>query len=65
MMFRKWIYGILAVIGIVVLILVDMTMVVPFSTNPIVASALVLIIDLFLLYLLYFVRCFEQNQTSI
>lgn len=58
MMFRKWIYGILAVIGIVVLILVDMTMVVPFSTNPIVASALVLIFYLFLLYLIIFRKVF-------
>ncbi|MBU5465887.1 hypothetical protein KQI49_03470 [Virgibacillus sp. MSJ-26] len=53
-MVRKWIYGILSMIGLIVLFLVDLTMLVPFATNQIIVSALVFAFYLYLLYLIIF-----------
>lgn len=52
------IYGTLAIIGLIVLFLVDITMVVPFVTNQIIVSSLVFVFYLYLLYLIIFRKIF-------
>lgn len=53
-MLRKWLFAALAIIGFVILLLIDLTMFVPFSTNPTIATALVFIFYFYLLYLIVF-----------
>ncbi|MFD1019583.1 hypothetical protein [Thalassobacillus hwangdonensis] len=57
-MVRKWTYGALAIMGFIGLLLIDVTMVVPFSSNPTITSALVLVFYLYLLYLIVFRRIY-------
>ncbi|WP_190279455.1 hypothetical protein [Ornithinibacillus gellani] len=55
---QKWLYGLLSIIGLVILFITDITMVVPFSTNHFIASALVMIFYMYLLYLIVFRKIF-------
>lgn len=57
-MFRKWMYGILASLGFVGLVIIDITMVIPFAANQIIALAAVLIFYLYLSYLIVFRKVF-------
>lgn len=58
MMFRKWMYGILASLGFVGLVIIDITMVIPFAANQIIALAAILISYLYLSYLIVFRKVF-------
>ncbi|GGA60358.1 hypothetical protein [Ornithinibacillus halotolerans] len=55
---RKWVYGILSVIGFLALFLIDMTMVVPFASNQLIASGIVFVFYLYLTYLIVFRKIF-------
>lgn len=53
-MLQKYVYGMLAILGFVALFVVDIAMLVPFSTNPIIALVLVFVLYLYLSYLIIF-----------
>ncbi|MFD1606499.1 hypothetical protein [Oceanobacillus luteolus] len=57
-MFQKWFYGILAILGFIGLMIVELTMVVPFATNQLIVSAIVIVFYLYLLYLITFRKIF-------
>ncbi|MEJ8777111.1 hypothetical protein [Pseudogracilibacillus sp. ICA-222130] len=57
-MIQKWLYRILSMIVFMALFLVDIVVVAPFATNEIVASALVFVFYLYLIYLISFRKVF-------
>jgi hypothetical protein len=53
-MFQKYFYGMLAMSGFIALFAVDITMFVPFASNSIITSAIVIVFYLYLSYLIIF-----------
>ncbi|MYL56289.1 hypothetical protein GLW20_02080 [Virgibacillus halodenitrificans] len=53
-MLQKYFYGTLAILGFIALFVVDITMIVPLTTNPIIVSAVVFVFYLYLSYLILF-----------
>lgn len=60
-MIQKWLYRILSMIVFMALFLVDIVVVAPFATNEIVASALVFVFYLYLIYLISFRKVFQEG----
>jgi len=52
----KIVYGILAIIDFVAMTFISFTMSVSFATNQLIVSALVLIVSIYLLYLIVFLK---------
>lgn len=53
-MLQKHLYGLLAILGFITAFLVDITMIVPLSTIPIIVSIIIFLFYMYLLYLIIF-----------